>query len=83
MDQKRLLYEIAKLHSEQFYNAMNDHWTLADGDFDRECEQRIKSLEAEYKLLYGDLPEWKYIDDVWKTQAELKELLCDGGEPSD
>lgn len=75
IEQKQLLYDIAKLHSSQFYNSMVDHWESQHYAFDREYTARINELEAEYKKLYGDLPEWKYIDDVWVTIDTLgKEL---------
>lgn len=74
-EQKELLYEIAKWHSDKFYNAMDDHWTEANFRFDDKCIENINRLEAEYKVKYGDLPEWDTIDDVWTTMKELKAEL--------
>lgn len=73
--QKELLYDIANWHSKQFYNNMNDHWTHDNFAFDATCTNTINKLEKEYKEKYGDLPEWKYIDDVWTTMKTLQEEL--------
>jgi hypothetical protein len=35
----------------------------------------IDRLESEYKNKYGDLPEWKYIDDVWAAINTLEKEL--------
>ena len=35
----------------------------------------IDTLEKEYKEKYGDLPEWKYIDDVWEAIKTLEKEL--------
>ena len=75
IEQKQLLYDIAKLHSHQFYNAMADHWEQWNYACDREYGERIDKLEAEYQNLYGDMPEWETIDDVWAAIDTLgKEL---------
>ena len=71
-EQKQLLYDIAKWHNYEFYNNMDDHWTDKNFAFSRECSQTIARLEKEYKEKYGDLPEWKYINDVWDTMKELE-----------
>jgi hypothetical protein len=74
-EQKRLLYEIADWHSQEFYINMKDTWNLDDSLYANKCWNKIRELEAEYKRTYGDLPEWKYIDDVWETMGKLgKEL---------
>ena len=76
-EQKKLLYEIAELRSKRFFNNMNDHWSLDDAEFDAKCSQKIDELKEQYKSLYGDPPEWKYIDDVWDAMKVLeKELRC-------
>lgn len=74
-EQKELLYQIADWHSKEFYNNMIDHWSIEDRLFNNRCVQNIQRLEKEYRNSYGDLPEWKYIDDVWQTLKELKEEL--------
>ena len=71
-EQKELLYEIADWHSKEFYNDMDDHWTHTNFVFATECTNNIARLEKEYVDKYGNLPEWKYIDDVWATMKELK-----------
>lgn len=73
--QKELLYEIAQWHSKQFYNNMIDSWTSEDRMFNNKCNQTIMRLENEYKNEYGDLPEWKYIDDVWAAIKTLEKEL--------
>lgn len=83
-EQKELLYEIAQWHSKEFYNDMIDHWTSEDRMFKNKCRTNIDRLEREYKNKYGDLPEWKYIDDVWaviKTlEKELASMIVDEEE---
>jgi hypothetical protein len=83
-EQKQLLYEIAKWHDKDFYNRMDDHWTTANYQIDTECAEAIKKLEEEYINTYGELPEWKYIDDVWaaiKTlEKELASMIADKEE---
>ena len=74
-EQQELLYEIAKWHSNDFHNEMEDHWTSENYSFSRECHSMIRKLEGEYVEKYGALPKWKYIDDVWDAMRELKEAL--------
>lgn len=74
-EQKELLYKIADWHNKEFHNNMNDIWTAHNYLFDRKCAEKIAQLEKEYRNSYGDLPEWKYIDDVWQILKELKEEL--------
>ena len=75
IEQKQLLYDIAIWHSKEFYNRMEDHWTIANFDFDTECLRNIEYLEAKYMDTYGDLPEWNTIDDVWDEIEKLKKEL--------
>lgn len=75
IEQKQLLYEIAQWHNKDFYNRMEDHWTISNYELDRKCTENIKHLEMCYQRLYGDLPVWDTIDDVWDTIKELKEEL--------
>lgn len=74
-EQKELLYNIANWRSKEFYNNMEDHWTSSNYEIDAECNATIRKLEKEYKEKYGDLPEWKYIDDVWDARDNLKKEL--------
>lgn len=74
-EQKELLYEITNWRSKEFYNDMVDHWTTKNYDISTKCRNMINELEKEYAEKYGDLPEWKYIYDVWNTMGELKEEL--------
>ena len=74
-EQKELLYQLADWHNQEFYNNMKDHWSAQNYAFNRRCAENIAQLEKEYRNSYGDLPEWKYIDDVWQTLKELKEEL--------
>lgn len=74
-EQKELLYNIAKWRSNEFHNRMDDHWTATNYWTAGECERMIAALEKEYTEKYGDLPEWKYIDDVLQTLRELRDEL--------
>ena len=74
-EQKELLYKIADWHNKEFYNNMVDNWNTHNYLLDRKCAENIALLEKEYRNSYGDLPEWKYIDDVWQILKELKEEL--------
>ena len=73
--EKELLYEIASWHSKRFYNDMEDSWSDVNYRLADKCQQKLSVLENEYLEKYGPLPEWKYINDVWKTMRELKEEL--------
>ena len=75
IEQKQLLYEIAQWHNKEFYNRMEDNWTLENYRFDSKCVENIKHLEMCYQRLYGDLPQWDTIDDVWAAIKELKAEL--------
>lgn len=75
IEQKKLLYKIAQWHDKDFYNRMEDHWTTENYAVDRECAKTIGALEQEYKEKYGELPEWKYIDDVWAAIKNLEREL--------
>ena len=72
LDQKQLLYEIAQWHNKDFYNRMEDYWTLENYKIDSQCADTIKHLEMCYQYLYGDLPKWKSIDDVWNYINEFE-----------
>ena len=74
-EEKELLYQIASWRSKEFYNRMEDHWQIANYRLADKCDQMIKTLEKEYTEKYGELPKWRYINDVWKTMNELREEL--------
>lgn len=74
-EQKELLYEIASWRSKDFYNEMEEPWTTTNYFVSNQCSSMIRRLEGEYIGKYGSLPEWKYIDDVWKTMRKLQEEL--------
>lgn len=46
--------EIERIQNQQFMNAMNDHWSESDYDFDRKCTARLKELRAELATLKGE-----------------------------
>ena len=75
IEQKKLLLEIAEFHIKDFMLEMNDHWSSSDYAKSREYAAKIRSLEADYKQLYGDLPKWGYIDDVIEYRDNLKKEL--------
>lgn len=74
-EEKELLYEIASWHSKDFYNRMEEPWKEVNYRLDDKCKHMLSSLEKEYTEKYGPLPQWRYINDVWKTMRELKEEL--------
>lgn len=74
-EEKELLYEIASWHSKDFYNRMEEPWEEANYRLADKCQEKLSVLEAEYIEKYGPLPNWRYINDVWKTMRELKEEL--------
>ena len=74
-EEKELLYEIASWRSKDFYNRMEEPWKDVNYRLDEKCRHKINTLEGEYLEKYGPLPEWRYINDVWKTMSELKEEL--------
>ena len=78
-EQKELLYDIANWHDRLFYNEMKDYQNSSDLAYSRACEKKIKELENRYIEFYGELPEWKLINDVWKTQSDLKKILESDG----
>lgn len=73
--EKELLYEIDNWHIKDFNNRMEDNWSSLNYKIDEECHQMIQQLEKKYTDTYGDLPNWEYIDDVWKAARKLKEEL--------
>ena len=77
IDQKKLLLEIANLHIADFMLEMNDHWSSNDYAKSREYAAKIRTLEATYLNDFGDLPEWKYIDDVVACRDNLKKDLIE------
>ena len=72
IEQKEMLYELAQWHNKEFYNRMIDHWDFKDYTFSMRCAENIKRLEDDYQRLYGELPQWKSINDVWDTIKELE-----------
>lgn len=74
-EEKELLYEIASWHSKDFYNRMEEPWTDVNYRLADKCQTKLSELENEYLEKYGPLPQWRYINDVWKTMRELKEEL--------
>ena len=75
IEQKKLLLEIAEFHIKDFMLEMNDHWSSSDYEKSKEYAAKIRSLEANYSQLYGDLPEWGYIDDVIECRDTLRNEL--------
>ena len=73
--EKELLYEIVNWHIKEFNNRMEDNWGPLNYRIDEECRQMVQQLEKKYTDTYGDLPNWEYIDDVWKAAQKLKEEL--------
>ena len=74
-EEKELLYDIASWHSKRFYNDMEEPWKEVNDRLADKWQNKLSVLEAEYLEKYGPLPQWRYINDVWKTMRELKEEL--------
>lgn len=74
-EEKELLYQIASWRSKDFYNRMEEPWREVNYQLDKKCQRMITTLEKEYIEKYGPLPEWRFINDVWKTMREIKEEL--------
>lgn len=73
--QALLLYEIADAYWEQFCNNMKDSWDYYNYTYDHEISMKIEKLEREYKNKYGQLPEWKTINDVLQAKKEISNKL--------
>ena len=54
---------------------MVERWTDANYKLDEKCRSKLGALESEYTEKYGPLPEWRFINDVWKTMHQLREEL--------
>lgn len=80
IDKKKLLYDIVDWRMKEFYNRMNDHWSLESFAFNTKCINTIDKLESEYINTYGNLPEWDNIDDVKNTFNQLKTELMNMAE---
>lgn len=74
-EQQELLLQIAQWHIKDFNNRMVDTWSDKNYIIDSECNKTICKLESEYIDKYGELPEWRYIDDVFNTAKQLREEL--------
>ena len=74
-EEKELLYEIASWRSKDYYNRIDVPWNTTNYLLDEKCKNMLSTLELEYSTKYGSLPEWKFINDVWKTMRQLKEEL--------
>lgn len=74
-EQQQLLYEIVKWRINAFYNDMKDHWNASDSAIADKCSANIFKLENQYKELYGDLPDWQSIDDIFNARDELKKIV--------
>lgn len=75
IDQKELLLQIAQWNIKEFNNRMVDTWSDENFRINEECYKTICMLEKEYTDNYGELPKWKYIDDVFNAAKQLKEEL--------
>ena len=71
-DRRNLLYTICKLHLQKFNLNMKDTWDmLSDSNLSIELNHTLRNREKEYKEKYGELPQWKTIDEV---QTIIKQL---------
>ena len=76
LEQKQLLLNIVNEKIRDFNNEMIDHWKPENFRIADECTNNIRKLEQEYKQKYGELPEWKYIDDIVACRDDLLKHLC-------
>lgn len=79
LEQKKILYEIACIHIKRFEIDMKDYWTDGDSKKANEYMQTLVKLENEYKKNFSNLPEWEYIDSVYKAKSELEKQLQNTG----
>ena len=78
-EQKKILYEIVCIHIKRFEIDMKDYWTDGDSKKANDYIQTLVKLENEYKKNFGNLPEWEYIDSVYKAKSELEKQLQNTG----
>lgn len=71
-EQQELLLQIEQWHIKDFNNRMVDTWSDKNYIIDSECNKTIRRLENEYVDKYGELPEWKYIQDVFNAEKQLR-----------
>lgn len=51
---EEIIKEMNDVRASRFMNAMNDHWSEEDRDFDRKCGERMAALAKELDDLEGD-----------------------------
>lgn len=74
-EQKQLLLQITELIVKYFELEMKDHWSSDDLSQSLEYAIQKARLVMQYNELYGELPKWNYIDDVWNMAKQLREEL--------
>ena len=74
-EQIELLYQITRIHLNQFYLAMKDRWDSSDYTQDNQYTRELREAEEKYVSQYGELPTWQYHDDVVKANKEYKAQL--------
>lgn len=74
-EQIELLYQITRIHLNQFYLAMKDRWDSGDYAQDNQYTRELREAEEKYVSQYGELPTWQYHDDVVKANKEYKAQL--------
>ena len=72
-EQKDLLKKIVSLHIASFQLQMKDRWAREDYILDSQMSKEIEELENDYVYKYGNMPEMKNIEDIYKINEELKE----------
>ncbi|MBQ6998253.1 MAG: hypothetical protein IJN62_00495 [Clostridia bacterium] len=71
-NRENLLYNICKLRIQKFNLEMTDVWESGYSVISTELSKTIHNRENEYKELYGELPKWKTIDDIWAAMKNLE-----------
>lgn len=74
-EQKRMLLKIAREIIRNFNNDMVDHWTEKNFQISDECNRNLNVWTEEYRKLYGELPNWPYINDVVDTRDTINQEL--------
>lgn len=72
--QNEMLYKICCLKIQAF-NLKMGSWNSGEGSVYEDVCKELNLLEKEYKELYGALPDWIYIDDLFETKNLLETKL--------
>ena len=77
-EQKELLYKICCLYSQHFSLQMSDIMTEGEKSADDKVCYELAVSKSKYISDYGELPEMKYINDVWDIKKKLEQEGING-----